>query len=82
MKTAKDDLNVKELSSQKRELEDRIKRIEADIKCPLEASFSEQAPQLTNQILLKRLLEVERQNLRKVNIELEKKKQSGRGPEA
>lgn len=67
-------LSISDLEIQKIGLEDRIKRLEADLRAPLEANFSEQAGQISNQIILKRLLEVERNNLRKVNFELEKKK--------
>jgi hypothetical protein len=68
-------LSISDLEIQKFGLEDRIRRLEADLKSPLEANFSEQAGQISNQIILKRLLEVERNNLRKVNFEIEKKKQ-------
>ena len=68
-------LTATDLEIQKIGLEDRIKRLEADLKCPLEADFNEQAQQLSQQIILKRLLEVERSNLRKVNFELEKRRQ-------
>lgn len=64
------DLEVKKLG-----LEDRIKRLEADLKSPLEHDSHEQAQQLTNQIILRRLLEVEKSYLRKVNFELEKRRQ-------
>lgn len=74
-KHMEDGLTATDLEVQKIGLEDRIKRLEADLKCPLAADFSEQAQQLSNQIILKRLLEVERSNLRKVNFELEKRKQ-------
>lgn len=69
--------SICDLEIQKLGLEDRIKKMEADIRCPLDADFSEQAGQISNQIILMRLLEVERSNLRKTNFELEKKKQSG-----
>lgn len=68
-------LTLKDLEIQKVGLEDRIRRLEQDLKLPLEADFSEQASQLSNQIILKRLLEVERSQLRKVNFELERKRQ-------
>lgn len=72
--------SVNDLEIQKIGLEDRIKRLEADLKSPLDADFSEQAGQISNQIILKRLLEVERSNLRKINFELEMKKQNlGKG---
>lgn len=66
---------ISDLEIQKLGLIDRIKRLEADLKEPLEANSSEQAGQLTNRIILKRLLEVEISNLNKVNYEIEKKKQ-------
>ena len=69
-------LTMADLEIQKIGLEDRIKRLEADLRAPLEAKLSDQAGQISNQIILKRLLEVERNNLRKVNFELEKKKQN------
>lgn len=68
-------LTLQDLEIQKVGLEDRIRRLERDLKIPLEADFSEQAGQLSNQIILKRLLEVERNQLRKVNFEIEKKRQ-------
>lgn len=69
-------LSITDLEIQKLGLEDRIKRLEADLKCPLEADFHEQATQLSQQIILKRLLEVERSNLRKINYELETRRQA------
>jgi RNA polymerase-binding transcription factor DksA len=65
------DLEIKKLG-----LEDRIKRLEADLKQPLEHDNHDQAQQLSNQIILRRLLEVEKSYLRKVNFELEKRKQA------
>ena len=68
--------SISDLEVQRFGLEDRIKRLEIDLMQPLEQDFSEQAPQISNQIILKRLLEVERSNLRKVNFEIERRKQS------
>lgn len=68
--------SIHDLEVQRFGLEDRIKRLEGDLKQPLEQNFSDQAGQISNQIILKRLLEVERANLRKVNFEIEKRKQS------
>jgi hypothetical protein len=68
--------SISDLEIQKLGLLDRIKRLEADLRCPLDANMDDQAAQTSNQIILKRLLEVERSNLRKINFELEKKKQS------
>ncbi|MFP5387625.1 MAG: hypothetical protein ACLGHN_16235 [Bacteriovoracia bacterium] len=69
-------LSAQELEVQRLGLEDRIKRLERDLKSPLDMDFHEQANQISNQIILKRLLEVERMNLRKVNFEIEKRKQT------
>jgi hypothetical protein len=66
---------INDLEIQKIGLVDRIKRLEADMRCPLEANLDDQASQTSNQIILKRLLEVERSNLRKINYELEIKRQ-------
>lgn len=68
---------IQDLEVQKIGLEDRIKRLEADLKCPLEANSSEQAGQISNMIILRRILEVEKSNLRKVKFELEKRYQAG-----
>lgn len=65
-----------DLEIQRLGLEDRIKKLEADIRCPLDTDRFELSGQISNQIILMRLLEVERSNLRKTNFELEKKKQS------
>ena len=67
--------SLQDLEAQKLGLEDRIQRLERDLQAPLEDDSSEQAGQLSNLIILKRLLEIERSNLLKVNFELEKRKQ-------
>lgn len=64
--------SIQDLEHQKKGLEDRIKRLETDLQTPLEQDSHEQAMQLSNQILLRRLLEIERTNLRRVNLEMEK----------
>lgn len=63
-----------ELMEKREVLQDRIKRLERDLTLPLEADSSEQALQLSNRIILRRLLEVERKNLIWTNFEIEKKK--------
>ncbi len=68
--------SLQDLEVQKLGLMDRIQRLEADLRAPLDADFHEQAAQLSNQIILKRLLEVERSNLIKLNFEIEKRKQT------
>lgn len=68
--------SIKDLEVKKIGLEDRIKRLEMDLKQPLELDSHEQAQQLSNQIILRRLLEVEKSYLRKVNFEIEKRKQN------
>lgn len=67
--------SISDLEIQKMGLEDRIKRLESDLRLPLDQDLSEQAGQVSNKIFLRRLLEIERSNLLKVNFELEKKKQ-------
>ena len=66
-------LTLTDLEIHKIGLLDRIKRIEADLRSPLDLDSYEQSGQVSNQIILKRLLEIERSNLIKVNYELEKK---------
>lgn len=67
--------SIEDLEIQKLGLEFRIKRLEADLKCPLDQDMHEQAGQLSNQIILRRLLEIERVNLRKLNFEIETRRQ-------
>jgi hypothetical protein len=71
-----DGFSISDLEIKRIGLEDRIKRLEADLKQPLDADFNEQAPQISNQIILRRLIEVERSYLRKVNYELEIRRQA------
>lgn len=73
--TVEEGYSMQDLEIQRLGLEDRIKRLEADLKNPFEADLSEQAGQISNQIILKRLLEVERSNHRKLCFEIEKRKQ-------
>lgn len=68
--------SIKDLEFQRLGLEGRIQKLEYDLKQPLDQDFSEQAGQISNQIILKRLLEVERSNLYKVNFEIDKRRQS------
>lgn len=72
--TVTEGYSLSDLEIQKLGLIDRIKRLEADLKAPLEANSSEQAGQLSNRIILKRILEVEICNLGKVDFEINKKK--------
>lgn len=77
MKTKfEDGFSLHDLEVQRVGLEGRIQKMESDLKQPLDQDFSEQAGQISNQIILKRLLEVERSNLRKINFEIEKIKQA------
>lgn len=66
-------LTLMDLENQKIGLEDRIKRLEKDLQRPLDADLNEQAGQISNHIILRRILEVERSNLQKVNFEIKKK---------
>lgn len=76
MNAVEEGFSIQDLEIKKFGLEDRIKRLENDLKSPLEQDSHDQAQQLSNQIILRRLLEVERSYLRKVNFELEKRKQN------
>lgn len=76
MQIVDDGFSIQDLEVKKLGLIDRIKRLEADLKQPLEQDFSDQAPQISNQIILRRLLEVEKSYLRKVNFEIERRKQN------
>jgi hypothetical protein len=67
---------VSDLEIQKIGLEDRIKRLESDLKSPLDMDLSEQAGQVSNRIILLRLLEVERSNLSKISFEINNKRQN------
>lgn len=75
MKDSYQEPSVAELEKEKLALEGRIKKLESDLKAPLEASFHEQAHQISNLIILRRILEVERSNLVRLNFEVEKRKQ-------
>jgi RNA polymerase-binding transcription factor DksA len=59
------------LQEQKASLEDRIKRIERDLKLPLDQDPHEQANELSQQLVLRSLLETERSNLRKIKSQIE-----------
>lgn len=61
-----------DLEIQRIDLQDRIKRLEVDLNAPHEEN-SQMKGQIIIQIILKRLLEAERNNLRKVIFELESK---------
>ena len=64
--------NVATLKKEIAELQDRIQRLEADVKMPLEADYSEQAMQLSDRAIRLRLLEIERDNLSRRETELQK----------
>lgn len=72
----KKEWNLEELEEQKSALEDRIRRLEADLKSPLDQDFHEQANQISQQLILKRLLEVERNHLKTIKFEIQKKQHS------
>lgn len=75
MEISTEGFSIADLEIQKLGLENRIKRLEQDLQAPLDADTHEQAQQLSNMIILRRLLEVEKTHLRKVNFEIEKRKQ-------
>ncbi len=67
-------MNEAELEVQKTDLLETIKSLESDIRCPLDSNLDDQATQTSNQIITKRLLDVERNNLQEINVELDKMK--------
>jgi hypothetical protein len=67
---------ITDLEIQKIGLLDRIKRLEDDLRCPLEQNFADQSGQISQQLVLMRLLEVEKSTLRKINFEIDKLKQN------
>lgn len=64
--------DMKKLKVEIAELRDRIKRLESDVKAPLENDFSEQAAQLSDRAIRMRLLQIERENLARREEELQK----------
>ena len=73
MRTVVKGLTVKDLEIHKLGLLDRIKRIELELRAPVDIDKGELSGQTSNQIILKRLLEIEKSNLVKINYELGKK---------
>lgn len=60
-------LTLTELNEKKVAIEDRIKRLERDLKTPLDQDYSVQAGQTSNRIVLSSLLETEREMLVQLN---------------
>lgn len=71
MKNKPQVLSMSVLQEGKMNLEDRIKRIERDLKLPLDQNSDEQAGELSQQLVLRSLLETEKSNLRKINSQIE-----------
>ena len=65
-----------DLEVQKFSLKGRINSLEADLTQAFEADQNEQASKILSQIVLRRLIEVERSYLMKVDYELELRKQA------
>jgi hypothetical protein len=63
-------IQVRELAGEVERLEDRIRRLEHDLRSSLDQDLSEQAGQISNRIMLMRLLEIEQHNLLRVRSEL------------
>ncbi len=64
------------LVQQKAALEERIKRLEDDLKAPLSNDYNEQACEMTDRNLRQELLEIEKKNLRSVNQALDERRAS------
>lgn len=63
--------NLATLKQEIAELQDRIRRLEADVKAPLDPDFSEQAGQISDRSLRMRLLDIEKENLARRELELQ-----------
>lgn len=64
------ELSIAQLEQQKLGLEDRIKRIQMDLKCPLDMNLTEQAEELTHRNILSGLLRHEVEYLARIDAEL------------
>ena len=64
-------LSIEQLKLQKAGIEDRIKRLQNDLKAPLEQDLSEQALELSQRLILDKILSSEIEYLKKINLELE-----------
>jgi len=64
-------LSIEQLKLQKAGIEDRIKRLQNDLKAPLEQDLSEQALELSQRLILDKILSSEIEYLKKINFELE-----------
>lgn len=64
-------LSIEQLKLQKAGIEDRIKRLQNDLKAPLEQDLSEQALELSQRLILDKILSSEIEYLKKISNELE-----------
>lgn len=65
-----------DLLEQRIRLEERIKRLERDLKSPLSPDEDDDAPDLKNREVLYGLYQVEKQNLERLNNEIQKREHS------
>jgi hypothetical protein len=62
--------NIEQLMMQKRGLEDRISRIQKDLKCPLEPDLEDQAIDLAQRNILSGILRSENEYLSRIEAEI------------
>ena len=61
---------IQELEFEIASIKERILKLEADIRCPLELKFSEQAGEFSNRLVQLRLIQIERENLASLQKEM------------
>lgn len=66
-------MNRKELQKKKKELRERLQKIQKDLSGKLDADFSEQAVQLENRDVLLEIQRVTLEELEKINAQLQGK---------
>lgn len=64
-----------DLLEQRRKLEERIKRLEKDLKSPLYPDKDDDAVEIKNRDILYSLYQVEKKNLERLNAEISNSKQ-------
>jgi hypothetical protein len=70
MKNEFQSLSLQDLNLQKAGIEDRIQRLQRDLKAPFEQDLSEQAMEISQRLILDKILNAEIEYLKKVNLEI------------
>lgn len=67
------EFSIHELEVQRTGLEDKIRRLRADLKLPMDANLDEQANQVANRVVLLKIYESESSYLKEVNQEIKRR---------